>query len=119
MRIIVSFLLAAAMAASVLSSPSRAADTMDAWKTQVVKAVAKKQRYPRSALAREVEGKAKIRLTVLSDGTISGHEIVEPTGQNVLDKEIPRLVKRLSPLPSLPAGRDEVSFVLPLDWSLN
>ena len=44
---------------------------------------------------------------------------MEGTGQDVLDREIPKLVKRLSPLPALPEGRTQLSFVLPLDWSLN
>lgn len=119
MRLVVSLLLFAAAAASLLSTPSRASEDMSSWKTEVVRAVAKKQKYPRAALAREVEGKAKVRLTVLADGTISNHELVQSTGETVLDKEIPRLVKRLNPLPSLPEGREELSFVLPLDWSLN
>lgn len=118
MRFLVSSLLAAALSLSFFSFSAIAASDMDAWKSEVTKSVAKNQRYPRAALAREVEGKAKVRLTVAADGTISNHEIIEPTGESSLDNEIPRLVKRLSPLPSLPEGRSELSFVLPLDWSL-
>ena len=119
MRSIFKSFLAGAIALGLFSIPSMANTDFDSWKQAVVKTVAKKQKYPRAALAREVEGKAKVRLTVLADGTISAHEVVQATGERVLDNEIPRLVKRLNPLPSLPAGRDEVSFVLPLDWSLN
>lgn len=119
MRIIFSVLSAAALAIGLIGLPASANDDLSDWKTAVVKAVSKKQRYPRSALAREIEGKAKVRLVVQADGTIADHEIVEATGESILDKEIPRLVKRLNPLPSLPAGREELSFVLPLDWSLN
>lgn len=119
MRSILKSFLAGAIAMGLFSVPSMAADDIDSWKKAVVKTVVKKQKYPRAALAREVEGSAKVRLTVLADGTITAHEVVQSTGEKVLDREIPRLMKRLNPLPTLPAGRDEVSFVLPLDWTLN
>ena len=119
MRSLVKSVLAVAIALGLLSVPSLAFDDMDSWKKAVVSTVVKKQKYPRAALAREVEGSAKVRLTVTADGTITAHEVVQSTGERVLDSEIPRLVKRLNPLPSLPAGQNEVSFVLPLDWTLN
>lgn len=101
------------------ASVSASASDMNSWKRAVAKKVASKQKYPRAALAREIEGKAKVRLVVAADGSITTHEIVEETGQAVLDKEIPKLVKRLNPLPALPEDRTELSFVLPLSWSLN
>ena len=101
------------------ASISASAADMNSWKKEVAKKVAKKQKYPRAALAREIEGKAKIRLIVAADGSITTHEIVQETGESVLDNEIPRLVKRLNPLPALPDDRTELSFVLPLSWSLN
>lgn len=119
MRSILKSFLAGAVALGLFSIPTMANSDIDSWKKAVVKSVVKKQKYPRAALAREMEGKAKVRLTVLADGTITNHEVIEATGEAILDREIPRLMKRLSPLPSLPDGREEVSFVLPLDWSLN
>ncbi|WP_262692240.1 energy transducer TonB [Kordiimonas aestuarii] len=101
------------------SAPAHAADDMKKWQVQVIKAVAKNQRYPRSAIAREIEGKAKVRLVVAADGSITSHEVVEGTGEAVLDREIPKLVEKLNPLPALPGGQDELSFLLPLTWTLN
>lgn len=101
------------------ASTSASASDMNSWKKAVAKKVAKKQKYPRAALAREIEGKAKVRLIVAADGSISSHEVVQETGQAVLDKEIDKLVKRLNPLPALPEDRTELSFVLPLSWTLN
>lgn len=95
------------------------ADAMEDWQREVVQKVAAKQGYPRMAVARQIEGSAKVRLTVAADGTISNFEIVEPTGEEVLDRSIPKLMERLSPLPALPAGQNEMSFVLPLTWSLD
>lgn len=107
-----------AIAFSFAATPAYAID-MNGWKKAVIKKVAKKQKYPRSALSREIEGRARVRLTVAADGSITSHEILQETGQSVLDREIPKLVKRLNPLPALPDGKTELSFVLPLNWSLN
>ncbi|MFC3051511.1 energy transducer TonB [Kordiimonas pumila] len=106
------------VAFGLISAPANAMD-MNGWKQAVVKKVVENQTYPRSALAREIEGKAKVRLTVAANGSITSHEVVEQTGEDILDREIPKLVERLNPLPSLPDGQTELSFVLPLNWSLN
>ncbi|NVJ68776.1 MAG: energy transducer TonB [Alphaproteobacteria bacterium] len=111
--------IALTFAVTSTTTPAAAADDMKSWQREVIKAVAKNQRYPRSAIAREIEGRAKVRLVVAADGSITSHEIVEETGESVLDQEIPKLVEKLNPLPALPAGKNELSFILPLNWSLN
>ncbi|WP_417462250.1 energy transducer TonB [Kordiimonas sp.] len=112
-------MLAAALVFGTSVSHEAFADAMSDWQKAVVHKVAAKQVYPRMAVAQQIEGKAKVRLTVAADGTISHFEIVEPTGEDVLDKSIPKLVERLSPLPALPDGQNELSFMLPLNWSLD
>ena len=107
------------VAFSLTAASAGAADDMKSWQRSVVMKIAKKQKYPRAALAREIEGKARVKLTVAADGTITSHEVTQPTGEAILDREIPKLMKRLSPLPTLPDGRESLTFVLPLDWSLN
>jgi TonB family protein len=104
------------LGATVQAAPS---SDMTSWKKAVVKAISTKQKYPRSAQVREIEGRAKVRLIVSADGTITAHEIVEGTGQPVLDREIPKLVARLNPLPALPAGENGLNFIIPLEWALN
>ena len=106
------------LGASLSAAPMAVAEDYDSWKKALLAKVAKKFRYPRSAIQRGVEGKAKIKLIVAADGTITAHEIIEATGQRVLDREIPRLVKRLSPLNSLPDNRETVSIDVPLVWRL-
>lgn len=121
MRISIKNMFAAFAALTVMgliSVPAQAMD-MNGWKKAVIKKVASSQRYPRAAMAREIEGKAKIRLTVDATGAITNHEIVQGTGEDVLDSELPKLVDRLNPLPSLPDGKTELSFVLPVSWTLN
>ena len=102
---------------SLIATPAFA-DDMDGWKKAVVAKLVKNQKYPRSAQVRGIEGKAKVRLVVSADGSITAHEILESTGEDVLDNEIPKLVAKLNPLPALPAGQGDLSFILPLEWSL-
>lgn len=115
-KVVAAFALA--FTVGFVGTPAEASD-MASWKKAVAQKVAKKQKYPRSALAREIEGRAKVRLSVAADGAITSHEIVEETGEAVLDREIPKLVDRLNPLPTLPDGKTEMTFVLPLNWRLN
>lgn len=110
-------LSAAVLATLSVAVPAEAAD-MKTWQRAVVKKIAKSQTYPRSALSREIEGTAKVRIMIAADGSITGHEIVKATGEAVLDREIPKLVERLNPLPELPTG-EGLSLVLPLTWSLD
>lgn len=112
-------ILAAVLVLSAPDTQEAFADAVSDWQKAVVRKVAAKQVYPRMAVAQQIEGKAKVKLTVTADGTISHFEIVESTGQDVLDKSIPKLVERLSPLPALPNGQTELSFLLPLNWSLD
>ena len=114
---IVAVIALAVFATGSIATSAQAAD-MKSWQKAVVKKVIKEQVYPRSAVINEVEGKAKIRLTVSSDGKIVSHEVVQPTGQDLLDSEIPGFVNRLNPLPALPDGKTELSFILPLTWTL-
>lgn len=109
----------ALVAASMLTTPAAAAD-IDNWQKEVVRAVASKQVYPRSALRREIEGRAKVAVTVDRNGKIVDFEIVQDTGEAVLDREVPRLMERIDPLPAPPAaaGENDLSFVLPLAWVL-
>jgi len=114
-KLITAFALTIAF--GIVATPAQA--DMVTWQKAVAKKVVKKQKYPRSAMAREIEGRATVRLNVIADGTIASHEILEETGENILDREIPKLINRLNPLPALPEGKDKISFVLPLNWRLH
>lgn len=110
--------LVAAPLLVAVSTAGNAFSDMTSWRQAVVRAVAQKQTYPRSAQLREIEGRAKVRLVISADGTITAHEVLEATGQPVLDAEIPRLVAKLNPLPALPEGQTDLKLVLPIEWAL-
>lgn len=113
------FLFAVVFSMFSVATPVAQADAMEDWQKAVIKKVIAKQSYPRLAVARQIEGSARVALTVAADGTIDNFEIVEPTGQAVLDRAIPKLIGKLSPLPPLPEGRTEMNFTLPLSWTLD
>lgn len=102
------------------ATPALADDDVETWRNKVVKRIATKQVYPRSAINREIEGSAKVRVSVNRSGAVTAYEMVEATGHKVLDNEVPRLMKRIDPLPAPPdAVPDErLTFVLPLAWIL-
>lgn len=99
-------------------SATAQANDIKKWQTKIVKLVARKQVYPRSAMRKELEGRAKVRVNIDRTGAIIGHEVLTPTGLEVFDREIPKLMKRINPLPTPPASLtdSQLSFVLPLSW---
>jgi len=112
-------LLAAAAVTAAAAGASQAAD-MKSWQRQIAKAVASKQVYPRSAMRREQEGEARVKITIHRSGEIADFEILQKTGHVSLDREVPKLIERINPLPAPPAeaGDEALTFILPLAWVL-
>ena len=105
---------------TVIASQGAMAGDLRSWQRSIAKAVASKQVYPRSALRREIEGSAKVRVTVDRSGKIASFEMIQATGHDELDREVPKLMNRIDPLPAPPAdvSEDQLTFVLPLSWVL-
>lgn len=106
-------------ASSLLSVPVLAND-VGAWRKKVVKTIIKSHIYPRSAISREIEGRAKVKLTITRSGEITGHEVIEATGESVLDDAIPKMVDKMNPLPAPPDALPDanLTFVIPITWRL-
>ena len=106
---------------SLAATNALAANDKKSWLHAVAVRIAKKHVYPRAALMKEVEGKAKVRVSVGRDGTLVSYDIVQPTGQRLLDRELPKMMKRIDPLPKPPAGLSDsdLTFVIPVSWSLD
>lgn len=114
-----------AVIVSALSLPFTMTQTASAseiavWQSKISKLIAKKQIYPRAAMRKELEGRAKIKLSIDRSGKIKNFEILENTGHAILDKEVPKLIARLNPLPTPPAtlSDDQLNFILPISWRL-
>lgn len=91
------------------------------WQKKIGKLVAKKQVYPRSAMRKELEGRAKVQIVIDRTGKITSFAITQSTGHAVLDKAVPKLIKRIDPLPAPPETftDSQLSFTLPLSWIIN
>ncbi len=112
--------LAIALGFFVQAGPA-SASSLDNWQNSVAQSVASKQIYPRTALIREMEGVARVRVTMDRSGAIQSYEVIESTGHKILDGEISRLMDRVNPLPKPPQSLSEaeLTFDLPLSWVLN
>ncbi len=114
-----------AIIASIFSLPfmmtqTASASDISVWQKKIGKLVAKKQVYPRAAMRKELEGRARVKISIDRSGEIKNFEIMEKTGHAILDKEVPKLMARLNPLPTPPASLSDsqLSFILPLSWRL-
>lgn len=119
LKVFVSLLVASFLTVTGFSGTANAAEIND-WQAEVSKAIAKKQVYPRSALRKELEGKVKVEINVDREGNIVAHSLKSSSGHKLLDNEVPKLLKRVSPLPKPPAGvkESELTMVVPLGWAL-
>ena len=118
-KVLVLSIVASFLSVTGLTSVASAAD-LGTWQKDVNKAIAKKQSYPRAALRKEIEGQVRVEINVDREGNIVAHSLKTSSGHDVLDKEVPKLMKRVSPLPVPPAGVNdsELTMVVPLAWSL-
>lgn len=118
-RVLVLSLVASFLSVTGLSTVASAAD-LGSWQKDVNNAIAKKQSYPRAALRKEIEGQVRVEINIDRDGNIVAHSLKSSSGHAVLDKEVPKLMKRVSPLPTPPASvnDNELTMVVPLAWSL-
>ncbi|WP_321394270.1 TonB family protein [Emcibacter sp.] len=113
--------LVSALALPLSFAQTASAGDIKSWQTSIVKLVAKKQVYPRAAMNDELEGRAKVKISIDRTGAITAHELVESSGHDVFDQEVEALVSRINPLPTPPAdlADSNLSFILPLTWAIN
>ncbi len=106
------------MAAGMLAAPVHA-DVKD-WQKKIVKKIVKSHIYPRAAIAREIEGRARVRVTIDRSGKILTFDVTEPTGKSQLDKVIPKMMKKMDPLPAPPddVPDSNLTFTIPISWRL-
>ncbi|MCC3861035.1 energy transducer TonB [Pseudemcibacter aquimaris] len=115
---IVSVLVAAFIAVAGFSGTANAAD-VSGWQKQVTQEIAKKQTYPRAALRKELEGKLTVEIKLDRDGNIVAHNIVSSSGHDVLDREVGKILKRVSlPTPPSAASDAQLTMSVPLAWAL-
>ncbi len=98
--------------------PAAAEQSVESWNNQVRKEIEEKHYYPRNALAQGIQGQVKVRLTVATDGRLKGIQIVESSGNEILDTDALHLAARLKKLPAAPTSEGELSIVVPLTYRI-
>lgn len=80
----------------------------------------RRKSYPAEARKARQEGVVVIRFTVDRGGNVSGAAIKRTSGFGLLDAATLDLLRRVAPLPRMPASmqRDSVSIALPIEYSL-
>ena len=118
-KIISSVIVAVSLTFVGVISTANAQD-IGSWQKEVSKKIAKKQVYPRAALRKELEGRANVEINIDREGNIVAHTLQVSTGHELLDREVPKLLKRASPLPAPPADAadSQLTMVVPLAWVL-
>ncbi|MDG1995867.1 MAG: TonB family protein [Emcibacteraceae bacterium] len=118
-KFIISVIVATTMACAGFAGSVYAQD-ISGWQKEVTKKIAKKQTYPRAALRKELEGRISVEINVDREGNIVAHSVKQSSGHDVLDREVPKLMKRVSPLPVPPAdvADSQLTMVVPLAWAL-
>jgi periplasmic protein TonB len=118
-KVVATIVIASFLSIAGFASSAIAAD-ISGWQKEISQKIAKKQVYPRAALRKELQGKASVEINIDRDGNIVAHAIKSSTGHDVLDREVPKLMKRVSPLPKPPAdvADSQLTMVVPLAWAL-
>lgn len=69
-------------------------------------------RYPQEAIAKGVQGGVPVRITFNRNGEIEKVQLLESSGNKVLDEEVLRTLRILGPVGPLPKGYDKDTFNL-------
>lgn len=114
------FVVACAFVFALSAEPAVANDVKE-WQGALMDKIRQHQKYPRSAIARKLEGVARVKISIDAKGNITDFEVMKNTGHRILDRQISRLMQRLDPLPVPPdklIKNGQFTFQLPLVWRL-
>jgi len=110
--------LAAALSIFAFAGTASANETMKDWEHKLRTKIAATNSYPSDAIDDGVEGTVKVRLKFARTGDVEGVEFVEKSGFEVLDRKAFQMALRIKGMPALPEGRDQISLIVPLTFSL-
>jgi periplasmic protein TonB len=90
------------------------------WETELVAHIERFKRYPARARVRGVQGLARVGFTIDRDGRVRESRIVQSSGSAELDQEALAMLTRAQPVPLPPshATTDELSFTIPVRFSI-
>lgn len=83
--------------------PDRSAERQN-YLSLIQQSIEQHKRYPLVARRRHIEGRVNVRFVISPTGLIDKIEIVQSSGQEILDRATLKAVREASPLPPPPAG---------------
>ena len=90
------------------------------WQGILLAHLQKHQKYPRSAIRRNIEGTVFIRFRMDRSGKLLSYSVIRSSGHEVLDEEALAMMERADPLPPLPPElpRETIEIDVPTDFFL-
>ncbi|MDR0881417.1 MAG: energy transducer TonB [Candidatus Adiutrix sp.] len=96
-------------------------DLLRAYTAQIQRKLNRYKKYPPEARAQSLAGSVTVNFTVSSQGQIISSRLVSGSGHQALDHEAMALLKRVSPLPPIPAdlNRSSLNLSVPVYFSVH
>lgn len=110
---------AALVAQSVTTAPAADAEAIDSaslgqYRSALIAAARPYRKYPRVAVENNWEGRAEVRLTIDSNGSIGSISIRTRSGYEVLDAQALEMIRKAKPMAPMPQGLRGKGFTLDL-----
>ena len=108
-------------AALIPDVPSPATEAQASWHKELAARISSYKRYPEAAKAKQLQGSAKVKLTIDRAGRVLVAQIVQTSGSALLDAEAINMVLRAGPLPAPPPETPGTSFdvLLPVRFEID
>ena len=93
-----------------------------AYETTLLVWLERYKRYPSSAKRRGQEDRIELEFVIDKDGNVLSHKIVKSSPYGSLNKAVAKMIKRASPLPSVPealrGNKTTFTYVVPILFEL-
>ncbi|MDR3203730.1 MAG: energy transducer TonB [Deltaproteobacteria bacterium] len=94
---------------------------LNAYISQIQRKLNRYKKYPPEAKSQGLGGQVKVNFSVNRQGQVIASRLVSSSGNRALDNEVLALLKRISPVPAIPAGlnSDRLNLTIPVVFSLH
>ncbi|MCR5252905.1 MAG: energy transducer TonB [Treponema sp.] len=101
----------------VISEEIKKAET--SYKSYVLSRIAGKKQYPGIARSKGFEGKIRVKLVILPNGSVSEMSILKECEYEVLNQACLTAIKKASPFKKMNEGMKAITLTFVMDFSLN
>jgi len=112
----ISMLAIAALSGLSATAPAYAVDPV--WQKKVAQLISANYAYPRSAVLRGEQGRAKVKMVISGAGKLLSVDLVQSTGSAILDREAVRIPRKVATYPAPPGGGN-ADAVFPITWRID